>query len=218
MSIDKSSPEGKKFIITTMDYLEQAKSAIGASLNETNGYKMMETQAGKLLSNAENMDRAGSYTKAIVKLYFTAALLFQSLKVFSSYDNSHDDKVKFAKWRSTHIHQCLMQGNLPDPLPKEEGEDDLEAELDALEVSAQPSQSLSRIEVLQNDHTKEQFSTPINQPVQIANQSNTTLNEVEFARAKKLAKFAISAMDYEDVPGAIVQLEKCLQLLKTGKE
>lgn len=203
MSIDKSSQEGKKFIITTMDFLEQLKSAIGSSLNETNGYKVMETQAGKLLSNAENMDRAGSYTKAIVKLYFTAALLFQSLKVFSGYDNCHDDKVKFAKWRSTHIHQSLMQGSLPDPLPKEEGEDDLEAELDALELNAQPSQSLSRIEVLQNDHIKEQFSTPVSQPAQVPDQSSAMLSDTEFARAKKLAKFAISALDYEDVPGAM---------------
>ena len=203
MSIDKSSQEGKKFIITTMDYLEQLKSAIGSSLNETNGFKVMETQAGKLLSNAENMDRAGSYTKAIVKLYFTAALLFQSLKVFSGYDNCHDDKVKFAKWRSTHIHQSLMQGSLPEPLPKEEGDDDLEAELDALEVNAQPNQSLSRIEVLQNEHTKEQVSTPISQPVQVVEQSSSILSDAEFTRAKKLAKFAISALDYEDVPGAM---------------
>ena len=36
-------------------------------------------------------------------------------------------------------------------------------------------------------------------------------------QAEKLCKFAASALQYEDVSGAIENLEKCLRLLKTGK-
>ena len=38
------------------------------------------------------------------------------------------------------------------------------------------------------------------------------------ARAQKLSKFAVSSLDYEDIPSAIDNLEKALRLLKTGSE
>ena len=38
------------------------------------------------------------------------------------------------------------------------------------------------------------------------------------ARAQKLSKFAVSSLDYEDIPSAIGNLEKALRLLKTGSE
>lgn len=40
----------------------------------------------------------------------------------------------------------------------------------------------------------------------------------EMAKAQKLAKFAASSLDYEDVAGAIDYLSKALSILKTGKE
>ncbi len=40
----------------------------------------------------------------------------------------------------------------------------------------------------------------------------------ETAKAQKYCKFASSAMDYDDVEGAIDYLSKALNLLKTGKE
>lgn len=40
----------------------------------------------------------------------------------------------------------------------------------------------------------------------------------EITRAQKLCKFASSALEYEDVQGAIEYMEKAMKLLKTGKE
>lgn len=37
------------------------------------------------------------------------------------------------------------------------------------------------------------------------------------AKAQKLCKFASSALNYDDVPEAINNLQKALQLLQTGK-
>lgn len=39
----------------------------------------------------------------------------------------------------------------------------------------------------------------------------------DYSQATKFCKFAISALQYEDVPTAITNLEKALHLLKTGR-
>jgi len=129
MKIDKSSPEAKHFIISVMDNLELVKGNL-ADVSESAGLRDIMTQACKLLAAAEKMDHAQNYTKNIVKCYFSAALLFESLKVFEAYDNSQMDKAKFAKWRSTYIHTCLSKGETPSPPEKDDGDDELESELD----------------------------------------------------------------------------------------
>ena len=37
------------------------------------------------------------------------------------------------------------------------------------------------------------------------------------AKAQKYAKYATSALNYDDVSTAITNLEECLKILKTGK-
>lgn len=41
---------------------------------------------------------------------------------------------------------------------------------------------------------------------------------MDISRAQKLCKFASSALDYQDVVGAVDFLQKAINLLKTGKE
>jgi len=145
MAIDKSTPEAKQFILTIMDYLESAKQA--GQFKESDGITMFETHACRLLKNAENMDRLGDYSryKNIVKMYFTASMLFDGMSVFKEFDmGKHADKSKFSKWRSTYISTSIRQGQTPDPLPEEEGDDlddaEFEREMAALEagVNVQP--------------------------------------------------------------------------------
>jgi vacuolar protein sorting-associated protein VTA1 len=45
-----------------------------------------------------------------------------------------------------------------------------------------------------------------------------TLGPHEITKAQKLCKFASSALEYQDVQGAVEYLEKAMRLLKTGKE
>ncbi|XP_072178092.1 vacuolar protein sorting-associated protein VTA1 homolog [Diadema setosum] len=44
------------------------------------------------------------------------------------------------------------------------------------------------------------------------------LQQQDFDKAQKFCKFAVSALQYEDVPAAIDNLEKALRLLRTGRE
>ena len=51
-----------------------------------------------------------------------------------------------------------------------------------------------------------------------APQAQAKISSVDVSRAQKLCKFASSALDYEDVAGAVDFLQKAINLLKTGKE
>ena len=53
-------------------------------------------------------------------------------------------------------------------------------------------------------------------PLPVSSSSGLTPKQLE--RVTKLCKFAISSLDYEDKDGAIENLTKALNLLKTGKE
>lgn len=231
MKIDRSSAEAKGFIISVMDNLEVVKGSI-EDVTEPAGLKDLMTQACKLLAAAEKMDHAGSYTKNIVKCYFSAALLFEALKVFEAYDGSQDDKAKFAKWRSTYIHTCLSKGEQPSPpeADAEDGElaDELERDLAELEQFSQPtiqdSPQLPSVRAPERPVVpKPQFvqPVPVQQPVQqpVASSSYPTLDKAQIERFKKLLKFSTSALEtYGDSPGALDQLQKAINLIKTGQE
>ena len=47
--------------------------------------------------------------------------------------------------------------------------------------------------------------------------SNASLPPDALQKAQKCCKFATSALQYEDIPTAIANLEQCLRILKTGK-
>ena len=59
-------------------------------------------------------------------------------------------------------------------------------------------------------------SIPPSEPV--SSNSRTGLTPEQLERVTKLCRFAISSLDYEDKDGAIENLTKALNLLKTGKE
>ena len=244
MKIDKSSPEAKQFIISVMDNLEVVKKNL-QDVTEPAGLRDIMTQACKLLAAAEKMDHAQNYNKNIVKCYFSAALLFEALKVFENYDNSQADKAKFAKWRSTYIHTCLSKGEQPSPPEKEAGDDELEdelekelAELDNLNVNNLTPQASSvrspqrpvEPKPQQNIMPPQQNFVPPQQnfvqpqqhfnPTPVQPSSNfPKLDKTQIERFKKLLKFSTSAIEtYADTPGAIEQLEKAIKLLKTGQE
>lgn len=69
------------------------------------------------------------------------------------------------------------------------------------------------------------FSQPVPKPRSVippsepsSSSSKSGLTPAQLERVTKLCKFAISSLDYEDKDGAIDNLTKALNLLKTGKE
>jgi vacuolar protein sorting-associated protein VTA1 len=51
-----------------------------------------------------------------------------------------------------------------------------------------------------------------------ASSGSTTRTPEQIAKAQKYCKFVVSALNYDDVPSAIDNLQKCLRLLQTGQD
>ena len=62
--------------------------------------------------------------------------------------------------------------------------------------------------------------TPFVEPVAAprGNSGGFVPSDENKSRAQKLAKFAVSSLDYDDVPGAIGNLKRAMALLETGAE
>ena len=50
------------------------------------------------------------------------------------------------------------------------------------------------------------------------NTSGVLLEPMDYTKAQKYCKYASSALQYEDIPTAIDNLQKALRLLQTGKD
>ena len=59
---------------------------------------------------------------------------------------------------------------------------------------------------------------PPTNPLAVSSSSSNSLTPQQLERVTKLCRYAISSLDYEDKDGAIDNLTKALNLLKTGKE
>ncbi len=55
-------------------------------------------------------------------------------------------------------------------------------------------------------------------PAQHSTASGVSLSAEDFSKAQKYAKYAVSALSYEDTPSAVENLQKALNILTTGRE
>jgi len=230
---DDASGESKTFLLQTMDHLEQLKASMTASsidYSEVEGVAKCVENGCKLLKKAEDLDRAQQYMqhgKMMVKLYFTAGIIFDALKVFENYDDSLAQQAKFAKWRSTHIHTSLQKGEMPTPPKPREGEADdaaLMAELDAMGPSshAQPAAPTPSVQPSYQPPLTPAYQQPAQpayqQPAASSSSSGGTRNHGDIQQAKKMIQTALQCLNYQDVEGTILELEDCIKFLKTGSK
>ncbi|KAL4232477.1 Vacuolar protein sorting-associated protein vta1 [Mactra antiquata] len=127
MDIDKKTPECRSFHVALMDYLEKVKKETDseALTNEVVGQAHMENYALKVFLYADNEDRAARFNKNVVKSFYTAGMLFDTLSVFGELSEDIDKNRKYAKWKAAYIHKCLKNGETPIPGPqREEGDED----------------------------------------------------------------------------------------------
>ncbi|XP_060588064.1 vacuolar protein sorting-associated protein VTA1 homolog [Ruditapes philippinarum] len=126
MEIDKKSPECRAFHVALMDYLEKVKTGVDSEAihNEVVGQAHMENYALKVFLFADNEDRAGRFNKNVVKSFYTAGMLFDTMSVFGELNEDIDKNRKYAKWKAAYIHKCLKNGETPIPGPQNEEGDE----------------------------------------------------------------------------------------------
>ncbi|PRD29966.1 UNVERIFIED_CONTAM: Vacuolar protein sorting-associated protein VTA1 [Trichonephila clavipes] len=108
----------------------------------------------------------------VVKAFYTAGFIYDIVNIFGEPSEEVLHHRKYAKWKSTYIHNCLKNGITPVPGPM------------ALE----------------------------------GEKGDVILRPEDYHKAQKLCKWAGSALQYEDAPTAIENLQKALRLLTTGQD
>lgn len=57
----------------------------------------------------------------VVKAFYTAGVIYDSLLTFGVLSEEATDKRKYAKYKAAYIHTCLKNGETPVPGPPNEG-------------------------------------------------------------------------------------------------
>jgi len=123
LKIDRKSPEARALLTALMDYLEKFKQDNednDAITSEVAGQALMENTAHKLFMWADGEDRASKFNKNVVKVFYTAGLMFDVIEVFGELTEENAAQRKYAKWKATYIHNCLKRGETPRPGPIED--------------------------------------------------------------------------------------------------
>uniref|UniRef100_UPI00358FC33F vacuolar protein sorting-associated protein VTA1 homolog n=1 Tax=Myxine glutinosa TaxID=7769 RepID=UPI00358FC33F len=262
MKIDSRSPESRKFLGGLMDSLEKAKKDLADReevRDEVVGQCHVENYALRVFIYADNEDRAGRATRAVVRAFYTASLLFDVISLFGQLPDELMEKQRYARWKATYIHTCLKNGETPIPGPMAEHEGDPDpapsigfsgfdtnpqtpsSHFKDINVAdfppPQPSFSSDAFPHASSSSTMHQSDTAAPQPSPAAPtpsprnspapsgaadpvQSTTTvsLTPENKTRAQRLAKFAVSALEYDDMITAQDNLQRALRLLTTGQE
>ncbi|CAF0789332.1 unnamed protein product [Brachionus calyciflorus] len=231
MEINKSAPECKKFLIQLMDLLEAIKKQNPSDESihsEVVGQAVVEKYALRIFEKADDDDRQARFSKNLVKQFYSAGLLFDVLNCFGELSEDLVVKKQYAKRKAMYLNKCFQTGETPIPGPligenTGEGEDfdGSKNETNEQSYNYQPTQNFQPTNNYQSPGSMPKPEThKYNAPsYEEENKYETeeTLPVEVMQKAQKLCKHAQSALQYDDVPTAINNLEHCLELLKRGK-
>ncbi|XP_076653653.1 vesicle trafficking 1 [Halictus rubicundus] len=245
LKISTKTTEQTTFLIKLMDWLETTKKELReneAITNDIVAQAHLENWALKLFLYADKRDRAGDFSKKTIQSFFTAGLLYDVLTVFGELSEEATQKGKYAKWKATYIHNCLKNGETPVPGPIEDNMEDLDSvEADDSAGSQEKpgdGEAFSDSNKSSNTGYIDPFDrTTHNMPKkgsieegssEIADdyrpipktetEGGINLSLEQMNKAQKLIKWAGSALNYDDVPTAVLNLRKAINLLTTGQE
>ncbi|XP_040920715.1 vacuolar protein sorting-associated protein VTA1 homolog isoform X3 [Toxotes jaculatrix] len=143
MKLESKTPECRKFLVKLMDQLESMKKELSDNdsiSQEVVGNAHIENYALKMFLYADNEDRSGRFHKNMIKSFYTASLLLDVLSVFGELSEENIQHRKYARWKATYIHNCLKNGETPQPGPIAMDEDE-EADEFGAEGSSGPGPS-----------------------------------------------------------------------------
>uniref|UniRef100_A0A3Q2WMC4 Vesicle (multivesicular body) trafficking 1 n=1 Tax=Haplochromis burtoni TaxID=8153 RepID=A0A3Q2WMC4_HAPBU len=214
MKLDSKTPECRKFLVKLMDQLETMKKELSDNESisqEVVGNAHIENYALKLFLYADNEDRS----------FYTSSLLLDVLSVFGELSEENIQHRKYARWKATYIHNCLKNGETPQPGPIGMGEDEEAGPAPGIGFASGPGSAPSGPPTTNynNIHIPPGAHAPANTPAELPPPAGgIQLSPEDFTKAQKYCKYAGSALQYEDVGTAIQNLQKALKLLTTGKE
>ena len=91
----------------------------------------------KLFLAADKQDRAANFGKNVVKMFYTAGVIFDILETFGELPPEAAHYRKYSKMKAAYIHNCLKNGETPIAGPLVEEETAPEADIN-IPVPQQP--------------------------------------------------------------------------------
>nr|KAJ3423017.1 hypothetical protein HK105_004192 [Polyrhizophydium stewartii] len=186
------SKESEAFLSSLVDLLQEDKKNLASSeaiSNDVVAYAHIENFALKIFVNADNEDRAGKASKRTAKTFLAASIFLELLKQFGELDGEIKQKIKYAKFKAADIVKALKEGRIPTAGPPGGDPNDLEGLGGASDLPAADTQ---------DDYGDLPFDEEAHRIM---------------TQAQKHAKFAISALQYEDIKTAVDNLQKALAVL-----
>ncbi|EJW88489.1 RhoGAP domain-containing protein [Wuchereria bancrofti] len=198
----------------------------------------IENFAMKLFDYADKNDRQSNFTKGVIRAFYTAGHLIDVLSLFGELDENLISTRKYAKWKATYIHSCMKNGETPKPGSVGGHNDDLkdfnmripqtetreEPQPTTMSGPVQPSTVLNPIasshvisdsaSALETCETLHISDAKGSSQKMSENSDSWRLTLDDYMEAQKYAKYAVSALSYEDSKTAIESLMKALAILK----
>ncbi|XP_066915139.1 vacuolar protein sorting-associated protein VTA1 homolog [Clytia hemisphaerica] len=237
IKLDSKSPEAKKFLFGMMDNLENVKKELTGQgdesvTNDIVGQAHLENITVNLFTWADGEDRKANFNKNVVKAFYSSSLLYDVLTQFSELSEECSMQQRYAKWKATEIHKCLQRGETPVPGPAG-------SEFEGTEFGAttsgigsmqlndgsantpyppanmdQPGPSGYTPEPVPAPRKPSNQAPPPSSGYVAPAQASVENSHVDFQECSKLCKYAMSALDYEDVDTAVANLTKALNMLQ----
>ena len=147
------------------------------------------------------------------KTFLAASLFMEVLSVFGDLEPDIAEKIKYSKFKATEIMKALKAGKTPSPGGP------LDQEITTLEESKNQDFLSSPVNDDQDNFIKKSPTAPqVTDQLTYSNKETAVtesgLDYKTIQQAQKFAKFAISALQYDDVNNAIENLTNALNLLR----
>ncbi|CAI5438324.1 unnamed protein product [Caenorhabditis angaria] len=243
MQLDKSSPEALQYLtglLTTLEAIKKQLHDNEAIKNETIGQAHIEDFALKLFNFADNKEKEGKIDKSVVHAFYTAGHIMDILSLFGEVEEPFLSSKKYAKWKSTQIFACLRDGTpyVPSSAQEKTVDDELAEFGEQFRGGNPPSGESSssnqppsypsigfagippqvpqppiRNQIPHQPPVVEPFyDDSISKPTSSSSSAGPT--SAEYSELRKYTKYALSAIDYEDVKAIRDNLSKALALLQ----
>lgn len=221
----KYSKEAEAFLTKILESLEQQKVEIGDAISNEQACSLhIKTFALKVFLVADNEDRQLKTSMKTAKTFLAAANLMEVLKVFGEIPADLIDKLKYSKWRAADIAKAIRE-NRPPFIESQEGslERELDQELETMNVEEKKESSPESSPPIKpassfSPHLETASQTSQSVNISAPEQPSPQLDHASLQNAEKYARFAISAIQYEDIPTAIKNLKLSLNLLQGHSE
>ena len=226
------SKEVDTLLASIMDKLERDKARLG-ELNAEDDKLSLEGFALKIFARAAKVDNAGAADLNTCKAFYAASVFLEILRQFGEIDEDLSSKQRYAAWKAADIRKAIREGRKPTPGPSASEEtaekEDLPTPpspasqhgLAGVTPTATAGPSAPSIPSMPSSHPPAQAPPPMPAtvpyvaPAAAPSPARTSgVSTKAMLDAQKQAKFAVSALGFEDCKSAIAYLEKALVLLK----